>query len=113
MIWLPWRQTERAWTITNDANDDNYPEWSPDGSRLTFNRTEPGSEAGRLWVVARDGTSPNRLLRDAGEPSWSPDGRWIAFNCPQGACAARADGTRRRVILKGLDAGFPAWDPTA
>jgi len=94
-------------TITNDADDDNYPEWSPDGSRLVFNRTETGSEAGDLWVVARDGSSPRRLLRDAGEPSWSPDGHWLAFNCPQGSCAARTDGTQRRVILTGLDAGFP------
>jgi TolB protein len=97
--------------VTSGASDDNYPEWSPDGSRLAFNRTEAGSEVGHLWVISTDRSSARRLLRDAGEPSWAPDGEWLAFNCPQGTCAARADGSARRVILAGLDAGFPAWDP--
>ena len=86
--------------------------------RLAF--TRPNG----VYVGRSDGTRSRRLTRLSAfeyQPDWSPDGsrllvrvdgHWIAFKCPRGACAARADGTQRRVILNGLDAGFPAWDPT-
>jgi Tol biopolymer transport system component len=50
------------------------PSWSPDGSRLAFERR------GNVHVVRADGGGMRRVTRDfGGQPAWSPDGRRIAF----------------------------------
>jgi TolB protein len=52
---------------------DRYPSWSPDGSRVAFEREEvrDGHSTSRILIVTADG----RGLRDLGDgrmPSWSP-----------------------------------------
>jgi Tol biopolymer transport system component len=50
------------------------PSWSPDGSKLAFERR------GRVYVVRADGRGLRRVTRRVGgQPAWSPDGRRIAF----------------------------------
>ncbi|MEW5979971.1 MAG: winged helix-turn-helix domain-containing protein [Acidobacteriota bacterium] len=54
----------------------NHPQWSPDGSYITF------QAAGDIWTVASQGGSVQRLTSDSSEeilPSWSRDGKWIYF----------------------------------
>jgi Tol biopolymer transport system component len=55
-----------------------YPAWSPDGSKIAFQRNGP--RAG-LFVVNADGTELRRLTdgRWDSEAEWSPDGEQIAF----------------------------------
>ena len=79
-------KTPRRLTRHNDF--DNYPAWSPDGTRVAFvsNRDVPDIEktwrAG-LYTMAADGADVRRLAAGLEgvawqPPAWSPDGRSLA-----------------------------------
>lgn len=73
--------------LTRHDAFDNYPAWSPDGTRIAFvsGRDVPGlwrhREAG-LYTMAADGTDVRHLAPDLKvawqPPAWSPDRRFIA-----------------------------------
>ena len=69
--------------ITSGLDFDSGPTWSPDGSRIAFERDfNDGSGMGALEVVNRDGSGLTSLLSGDCcffEPTWSPDGTKIAF----------------------------------
>jgi Tol biopolymer transport system component len=106
---------------TNATGSHDVPgDFSPDGSRLVFQRvTDPDAERGTLFVMRTDGTglrrvSPPRFAGDFG--SWSPDGRWIAFNTDSGKLfVVHPDGTGLRQIpvqVPGRAFVFqPGWSP--
>lgn len=64
-----------------------HPDWSPDGSRIVFQRQLAGEFA--LFTLNADGTGERRITDlgsaaglgrpSAEHPDWSPDGRRIAF----------------------------------
>jgi Tol biopolymer transport system component len=62
-----------------------YPEWSPDGTRITFTLITDDLQSGKreyyiAWVNA-DGGEP-QLYSSSGDEHdavWSPDGRWLAY----------------------------------
>jgi Tol biopolymer transport system component len=65
--------------LTNDADQENYPSWSPDGMRLVYQRDFNGSA---IYVISADGTGQQRLSPTPGfdvTPSWSPDGSQIVY----------------------------------
>jgi TolB protein len=87
----------RLWVISSDGtgerklphpkgSEDTNPDWSPNGSKLAFERCSKWCE---VWTVSKDGTAPRRLgpnclhassaCKDRGGPAWSPDGTKIAF----------------------------------
>ena len=67
------------------------PAWSPDGTRIAYNRDQPASGYRQLcevWTVAADGTGATALTQYLSSkssetqqrlPTWSPDGAYIAF----------------------------------
>jgi Tol biopolymer transport system component len=65
-----------------------HPEYSPDGSRIAYERFgPPWPSPPQVWVMNADGSDQRQLTtRGGGWPSWSPDGRRIVF--------VRDDGTR-------------------
>ncbi len=59
---------------------DQWPVWSPDGSKLAFVSTRDGNE--ELYLVNADGSGLRRLTNHPAydrEPAWSPDGSFILF----------------------------------
>ena len=101
---------------------DQYPAWSPGGTRLAFASNRTGGET-EIWVVQADGSRPTRLTRTARHvmdhtPSWSPDGRLIAFASNRLAYddvdlyLMRPDGTGvRRLTSAPGDENAPDWSP--
>jgi len=65
--------------LTNDAEPENYPSWSPDGKRLAYQRDYNGSA---IYIVDAGGKNQHRLSPTPGfdaTPSWSPDGKQIIY----------------------------------
>lgn len=103
--------------LTTSREDDSHPSWSPDGTRIAFQR---GATAD-IWVMDAEGGKAVRIAGDAGaeiEPAWSPDGRWIVYQrrepgTPLGELwLVRPDGTQRHQLTRLNVATYePAWSP--
>jgi Ca2+-binding RTX toxin-like protein len=62
--------------LTSNTSQDSGAAWSPDGSKIAFERNSD------LWVMNSDGTKQTRLTNNAiidSNPTWSPDGSQIGF----------------------------------
>jgi TolB protein len=66
--------------LTQSRGLDDYPAYSPDGSRLAFLSNRDGQF--EIYVARADGHDPVNIsrhpLRDA-FPTWEPDGRGVTF----------------------------------
>ena len=97
------------------AGDQNNPDWSPDGTRLTFT---VGDGRDDLWVVDADGENAQVLADCASpcvyydDPTWSPDGQSIA------ACKLLEVGDNAVASLvsvdvnSGAETSLAGFDPT-
>jgi len=72
--------------LTDDADWEESPSWSPDGSRIAWAVSYGGrpsaSSTATVWVMNADGSGKLRLTKDPVHgihPTWSPDGTQIAF----------------------------------
>ncbi|HEX2382436.1 MAG TPA: hypothetical protein VHI95_07365 [Acidimicrobiales bacterium] len=92
--------------------------WSPDGTRLAFDRTDcpggTGCSEPQLIVVDAGGTARNTVAVGT-DPSWSPDSLQLAFSGPLGEVrvVAAAGGAARTIATRTLGAPTVlAWQPT-
>ncbi|MEU8928130.1 hypothetical protein AB0D10_45780 [Kitasatospora sp. NPDC048545] len=90
-----------------DRAHDDRPDWSPDGTAIAFDRTDPQTGAARLWTVATSGEGAHQISQlcdsssggadcaneDERAPAFSPDGKQLAFSRSWGALDP-ADNTR-------------------
>src|SRR4051812_12414888 len=66
--------------ISNNPAPALAPAWSPDATRIVFQRGFGGDAD--LWLMDADGRNQHPLVSSPGAdlaPTWSPDGRRIAF----------------------------------
>lgn len=66
--------------LTSGSAPDSYPSWSPDGSKIVFERAEGGAG---IYIMNADGSNVQRLsgappIKDV-NPTFSPDGARILF----------------------------------
>jgi Tol biopolymer transport system component len=113
-----------VWTVDADGSGQRklldsafQPRWSPDGSKLLFQRVDQNPDQASLGVcVARsDGTGVRQLVRaplwasPRVPPAWSPTGRTIVYGLGMDAVRLHLlsiDGRRRRFLAVGIS---PAW----
>jgi len=96
-----------------DSEVDWAPAWSPDGTKIAFERWQDGNF--EIFVMNADGTEVHQLTdggKDSIRPVWSPDGTRIAFSHGNGnyqIFLMNADGTT--VIDTGQRGGVSSWTP--
>jgi TolB protein len=102
--------------LTNNAEEERAPSWSPDGKRVVFSCRRGGPDF-EICVMNADGTGQVQLTNNAiGDltPSWSPDGKQIVFHRRVGnqfqLILINADGTGEKQLTfpPGANA-FPNW----
>jgi Tol biopolymer transport system component/uncharacterized protein YjdB len=110
--------------LTTASGYDDFPAWSPDGTRIAYRHYETNGRMD-VWVMNADGTSPVNLTAEMpddsrqGLPAWSPDGSRIAFAAAHndfGYTTAsiwtmRADGSDKRQLTSTTDGydSAPTW----
>jgi serine/threonine protein kinase len=72
--------------LTDSGHRDLYPEWSPDGRRLTFYGNRSGNQ--QAWIINADGSGLRQLTEMPDTeffiPQWSPDGSRLATSSLNG-----------------------------
>ena len=105
--------------LTNDAEIDRYPSWSPDGLAIVYaKRLETGWDLHVLRPFD-EGMPEERITNDGvyvGHPSWSPDGEYIAYDTlidgqAEIAVLELATGEATRLTNRDGNDLIPAWSP--
>ena len=106
--------------LTDSAEGETGPAWSPDGARIAFWYRGPQDYGSpELYVMGADGSNIVRIDSDpvagARDPAWSPDGQLIAYvrvqpDSAPGALLHVMDVDGSNVIqIANLPGGEPTW----
>jgi dipeptidyl aminopeptidase/acylaminoacyl peptidase len=118
-IWVaPASDLDLPIQITNDAAFERSLSWSPDSSRIAFEREASSDHQRDLYSVEPDDSNVQRLTTNIavdGHPTWSPDGKKIAFfseRVHDGAIyVMNGDGSNETRLTPRGSGGWPLWQP--
>lgn len=109
--------------LTRNEDFDLSPTFSPDGTKIAFDRAAVMDQAD-IWVMHADGSGQTNLTKSPSltdseqDPAWSPDGTKIAFASTQNSSnwqiwVMNADGTgaKRLINDNSVNAAKPTWSP--
>ncbi len=99
--------------LTGGTGSARNPAWSPDGTKITFDRNAD------IYVMNADGSNLTRLTTDPAadrDPSWSPDGSQLAFESNRAGSVdlwkMNVDGSGQvRLTTDPATDRDPAWSP--
>src|SRR5262245_12423475 len=98
-------------TLIGGASDDGYPIWSPDGTRVAFDRYIAGEDHLMVFDVKGGRTIDLATVPDGIYGMvWSPDGAALSFVNGK-VWVVRSDGSGGGPIENVVGAGWPAWRP--
>jgi TolB protein len=104
--------------VTDVPAINTAPCYSPDGSRIAFERDRGGTQ--QIYVMGADGSNQNRVSFGNGRystPVWSPDGKYIAFTRQAsggfGIGVMAPDGSGERILTEGFHNEGPTWSPNS
>src|SRR5205085_1311417 len=97
---------------------DSHPRYSPDGSKIVFQRSTDGQPD--IYVMNADGSGVTQLTNNPAydlAPDWSPDGKQIIFTSWRDASvmvySMNPDGTNVTKLTGGYFLGGASWRPSA
>src|SRR6187431_681954 len=103
--------------------DINFPAYSPDGSKIYYNRWSPEAQTIQAWVMSADGSDMHRFNESGPACCWwegemlpSPDGKWVVmYRVPPegrtggGITLYPADGSGDGVVIGPPAPGTAHW----
>jgi Tol biopolymer transport system component len=97
--------------LSHDTGNDYNPSWSPDGSKISFDGSNPNSQ---IYVMNPDGSSETTITNGTADefPEYSHDGSKIAFERDIQIFIMNADGSSPVSVTDGTHMdGRPTWSP--
>jgi dipeptidyl aminopeptidase/acylaminoacyl peptidase len=85
-IWRAHLDGGQAAQITNGAESENAPRWSPDGKTIAFIAKRGDNELAQIHLLPADGGEAHQLTTHASavsEIAWAPDGSALYFSAPE------------------------------
>ena len=88
-IWVMNADGTNQQQVTSGSEEDNFPAWSPDGTKIAFVRCCFTGGTTELFTVEPDGTDVTRLTNDT-TSEWDPDWKRATSGDPPGYPRAKA-----------------------
>jgi dipeptidyl aminopeptidase/acylaminoacyl peptidase len=103
--------------VTENAADDDFPYWSPDGDQFAFNTNRDGNW--EIYLMDTSGNGQQNITNNPADdfiPVWSPSGLNIVFESrrdgPLELYVMEASGNNQlRLTYNNSDNHFPDWSP--